>query len=88
MTQTVTVNFKLDPAVKRDMEQACQSMGLTMSAAFTVFAKKVASERRIPFEISAPDSFYDPRNIAYLKNKMREYKEGNLQLVEHELIEG
>ena len=40
MAQTVNVNFKLDADVKRAMEQACIDMGLTMSAAFTVFAKK------------------------------------------------
>lgn len=53
MPQTVNVNFKLDADVKKSMEQACADMGLSMSAAFTVFAKKVGRERRIPFEISA-----------------------------------
>ena len=42
MAQTVNVNFKLDPEVKRGMEQACADMGLSMSAAFTIFAKKVS----------------------------------------------
>ena len=50
MSQAVNVNFKLDADVKKSMEQACADMGLTMSAAFTVFAKKVGRERRIPFE--------------------------------------
>lgn len=40
MAQTVNVNFKLDADVKRDMERACADMGLSMSAAFTIFAKK------------------------------------------------
>ena len=54
MAQTVNVNFKLDADVKRSMEQACADMGLSMSAAFTVFAKKVGRERRIPFDFSGP----------------------------------
>ena len=41
MGQTVNVNFKLDAEDKRRMERACAEMGLSMSAAFTIFAKKV-----------------------------------------------
>ena len=49
----VLVNFRIDEEVKRDMEQACREMGLSMSTAFTIFAKKVGREKRIPFEIAA-----------------------------------
>ena len=52
----VLVNFRLDEDVKKDMEQACREMGLSMSTAFTIFAKKVGKEKRIPFEISAEPS--------------------------------
>ena len=38
MAQPVSVNFKLDADVKKSMEQACADMGLSMSAAFTIFA--------------------------------------------------
>ncbi len=43
MAQMVNVNFKMDADVKK-MESACAAMGLSMSAAFTIFAKKVGSE--------------------------------------------
>ena len=86
MAQSVSVNFKLDADVKRSMEQACADMGLSMSAAFTIFAKTVGRERRIPFEVSA-DPFYSAANIHYLEKKMEDYKAGRLQTVEHELIE-
>ena len=39
MAQTVNVNFKLDGDVKRSMEAVCEELGLSMSAAFTIFAK-------------------------------------------------
>ena len=48
MAHTVNVNFKLDEDVKKRMERACTEMGLSMSAAFTMFAKKVGREYRIP----------------------------------------
>ena len=86
MAQTVNVNFKLDEEVKKRMEEACADMGLSMSAAFTIFAKKVGRERRIPFEVSA-DPFYSDSNIRYLEQKMVDYKAGRLQLAEHPLIE-
>lgn len=86
MAQTVNVNFKLDPEVKRGMEQACADMGLSMSAAFTIFAKKVSRERRIPFEVSA-DPFYSESNMAHLGEIVRDIREGKAHFSEHELIE-
>ena len=61
-------------------------MGLAMSAAFTIFAKKVGRERRIPFEVSA-DPFYSESNMEYLEKKMAEYRAGTLKVAEHSLIE-
>ena len=52
----VLVNFRIDEEVKKDMEQACREMGLSMSTAFTIFAKKVGKEKRIPFEIAVEPS--------------------------------
>ncbi len=59
MAQTM-VNFRMDADLKKDMENTCKDMGLTVSAAFILFAKKVTQERRIPFEIVA-DPFYSFR---------------------------
>ena len=86
MAQAVNVNFKLDSDVKRSMEQACSDMGLSMSAAFTIFAKKVGRERRIPFEVSA-DPFYSESNMRYLEGIARDSKDGEAHFEEHELIE-
>lgn len=86
MAQTVNVNFRLDEDVKKSMEQACAELGLSMSAAFTIFAKKVSREKRIPFEVSV-DPFYSENNISYLEKKAADYKAGKLKFAEHELIE-
>ena len=61
-------------------------MGLSMSAAFTIFAKKVSRERRIPFEVSA-DPFYSESNMRYLEEVMRDVKDGNAKFSAHDLIE-
>jgi len=86
MAQVVNVNFKLDADIKKSMEEACSEMGISMSAAFKIFAKKVGREKRIPFEVSA-DPFYSKSNIRYLEEKMEEYKAGKLKFAEHELLE-
>lgn len=77
MSQSVNVNFKLDADVKKSMEQVCSELGLSMSAAFTVFAKKVGREKRIPFEVSV-DPFYSDSNIRYLENIVRDIKVAKL----------
>lgn len=75
MAQAVNVNFKLDADVKKSMEQACSELGLSMSAAFTVFAKKVGREKRIPFEISV-DPFYSEENMARLRKSIADLNAG------------
>ena len=86
MSQAVNVNFSLDKDVKKSMEQACSELGLSMSAAFTIFAKKVGREKRIPFEV-AIDPFYSESNIRYLENIVKDIKEGKANFAEHDLIE-
>ena len=86
MSQAVNVNFKLDADVKKSMEQACSELGLSMSAAFPVFAKKVGREKRIPFEVSV-DPFYSDSNIRYLENIVSDIKDGKAHFAEHDLIE-
>lgn len=83
---TVNVNIKMDADVKRNMEKACEAMGLSMSAAFTIFAKKVGREYRIPFEVSA-DPFYSESNVRHLKQVMEDVKQGKAHFAEHALIE-
>lgn len=84
MAQTVNVNFKLDSDVKKSMEQACSELGLSMSAAFTIFAKKVAREKRIPFEVSV-DPFYTQSNMDHLRRGVVALNAG--KGIEHEPIE-
>ena len=88
MSEAVSVNFKLDAETKKGMESVCSELGLSMTAAFTIFAKAVTRERRIPFDLTLnPDPFYSESNIRYLEKKMQDYKSGKLRLAEHELIE-
>ena len=62
----------------------CNDMGLSMTAAFTIFAKTVTREKRIPFEVSA-DPFYSESNLKHLQRVFAELNAG--KSVEHEIIE-
>ena len=80
-------NFRMDAELKQRMEETCRKMGLTLTAAFTMFAAKVTQDRRIPFEVTAePDPFYSEENIARLRAAIADVKAGR-NLTEHELIE-
>lgn len=83
---TVNVNFKLDEDVKKSMEEVCDVLGLSMSAAFTIFAKKVSREKRIPFDVSI-DPFYSDKNVKYLESIMEDIKNGKAKFEEHKLME-
>lgn len=86
MAQSVNVNFRMDAELKKSMEEVCSDMGMTMTTAFTIFAKKVSRERRIPFEISA-DPFYSESNMRYLEKVIADIDAGKAKLVEHDIIE-
>lgn len=86
MAQTVNINFRMDSGLKKDLEETCSDMGMSMTTAFTIFARTVVRERKIPFEVAA-DPFYSENNIRYLEKKMEDYKAGRLKTAEHELIE-
>jgi len=59
----------MDSDLKKNMEKACRELGLTPTAAFTIFATKVAREKRIPFEV-AVDPFYSEQNMNRLKKSI------------------
>lgn len=87
MAQT-SVNFRVDEELKKNMEEICGKMGMSLTTAITIFFTKVTQERRIPFEITADaDPFYSESNIRYLEKKMEDYKAGRIKLAEHDLIE-
>jgi len=74
----------MDAELKKRMEAVCDELGMNMTTAFTVFAKKMTREHRIPFEVSS-DPFYSEKNVAFLRRGMAELDAGLGEA--HELIE-
>ena len=83
MAQTL-VNIRMDEELKRNMEQTCQELGMNMTTAITIFAKKLTREQRIPFEVSV-DPFYMECNMEHLRRGVEALNAG--KGVEHDIIE-
>ena len=82
------LSIRMDEELKRDFDMLCESIGMSMTTAICIFAKKAVSEQRIPFEVTAnSDPFYSKSNISYLEKIARQIEDGTATLVEHDLIE-
>ena len=46
------VNIRMDEETKLAFDKFCDEIGLSVSAAFNIFAKKGVREQRIPFELA------------------------------------
>ena len=84
MTQTMSI--RIDSKAKKGLADVCKDLGITISAAFNMFATKVAREKRIPFDLDV-DPFYSKENIEHLKKIIKDIESGKAKLVEHDLIE-
>ena len=86
MAQT-NLSIRMDEALKAAFDRLCEDIGMSMTTAICIFAKKAVSEQRIPFEVTANDPFYAESNIRYLETIIRDIEDGKAHLAEHELIE-
>jgi len=63
------ISLRIDDDVKKNAEQVCSDIGISMSTAITIYLKKLGREKRIPFELSA-DPFYSDENISRLRKSI------------------
>ena len=47
-----SINIRMDAELKRQFEEFCADVGISMTTAVTMFAKKTVRENKIPFEVS------------------------------------
>lgn len=76
MAQT-SVNIRMDEDLKRTFDGVCNELGLNMTTAITIFAKKMSRERRIPFDVSI-DPFYSETNKMALSESLEQVKSGKV----------
>ncbi len=69
------INIRMDSDLKKQFETFCADMGMTMTTAFNVFAKKAVREYWIPFEIGMKRPNAETREAIkeVQKNESRSY---------------
>lgn len=83
MAQT-NINIRMEESLKRDFDKFCSDVGMSMTTAICIFAKKTVKEQKIPFEITA-DPFYSSENIKRLEKAINDLN--NNKGAKHELME-
>lgn len=54
MGKTATLNLRINQDVKQNAETVLSALGLSMTAAITIYLKQIALKGAIPFELSLP----------------------------------
>ena len=72
-----SLNIRMDEDLKNAMEDTCKALGMNLDTAFTIFAKKVSREQRIPFDVSI-DPFYTEHNMAAISEAARQIEQGQI----------
>jgi DNA-damage-inducible protein J len=85
MGQT-TISIRIDDELKKQMEETCKELGLNMTTAITIFAKKMSREHRIPFEVSI-DPFYSESNLKSIDKSIEQIKQGKVVVKTMEELE-
>lgn len=71
------VSVRMDETLKQDFDGVCQELGMSMTTAITMLAKKMTREKRLPFEVSI-DPFYSESNLKALSESMEQIKRGQV----------
>ena len=74
MAQT-NLNIRMDEELKKSFDRLCDDLGMSMTTAICVFAKKAVAEQRIPFELTANDPFYSSKNMEWLRRSAAQMDE-------------
>lgn len=74
MSQSV-LSVRMDDKLKNDFDSVCAELGMSMSTAVTMLAKKMTREKRLPFDLSL-DPFYSRSNMDALRESVAQMKEG------------
>ncbi len=72
-----TISIRMDDGLKKDFDRICNDLGLSMTTAITMLAKKMTREKRLPFEVSL-DPFYSETNMTALNNSIQQMRQGRI----------
>lgn len=76
MSQTATLQIKLDPQFKQDASDLFSSMGLTTADAVKLFLKQSLNRKAIPFNIEPSQEYFTTDDIEDINNARINIKKG------------
>lgn len=85
MAQSI-VHIRMDEELKKSVEAVCQDLGMNLTTAFTIFAKKMSREQRIPFDVSV-DPFYSESNQRAIQRGLEQIRNGEVVIKTMEELE-
>ena len=80
------ISLRMDDTLKKQTEDILDQLGLSMTAAMTMFAKAIVRERGIPFALNV-DPFYSTANQAVLSQAISAYETGKSVTIQKSLRE-
>ncbi len=81
---TKNVNFRVDEQLKKEADDVLSEIGLSITAALTMFLKQIVNKRAIPFLPEAPDNYYSRENQIILEKRLKEKEAGKILELEIE----
>ena len=72
MSKTDTINIRIEPELKKEVEKTLNDLGMNIADAVTVFLKQVVLTESIPFEIKKPK--YNKETIEAIKEALEMIK--------------
>ena len=80
IAKTATINIRIEPEIKADVEKLFSSFGITVSDAVNIFLRKSLMEGGLPFDVKQPRyngetevAMQEARNIAAGKVPAKRY---------------
>ncbi len=80
-----TISIRIDQNDKSMFEDFCESVGMNVSTAVSMFVKNVITNQKLPFAVER-DPFYSKENVKRLEKAIGDAKFGN-NMHYHELME-
>ena len=78
MSKTATVRARIEPDLKKEVEQLFHELGLSTTDAINIFFKQVKLRHGLPFEVTIPNK---------LTQKVLEDSDAGLNLIRHKNLE-
>jgi DNA-damage-inducible protein J len=76
MAQTSVIQVRVDARLKDEAESLFSDLGLDIPSAIRLFLKQSIARNGIPFSLKRQDDFFNPHNMAHLKDALKALDEG------------